>query len=149
MAGPPISRPRPGSVTVPTPSPPRNRITGTGDCPACNSIRAMTEQPFVTSGSSPESFITVHRAAFSTHSVAVTGSVIFSPEGSVMQLVVCTVWLSRATKAALAAAVAHAPVVKPFRSGKKPGARRSMALRSPSRPCTKVKLSGRGGRCMT
>ena len=98
---------------------------------------------------STESFITVHRAALSTHSVAVTGSMIFSPEGSVMQLVVCTVWLRRATKAALAAAVAHAPVVKPLRSGKKPGARRSMALRSPSGPCTKVKLSGRGGRCMT
>ena len=149
MAGPPISRPRPGSVTVPTPSPARNRKAGVGDCPACNSIRAITEQPFVTSGSSPESFITVHRAALSAHSVAATGSMIFSPEGSVMQLTICSVWFRRATKAALAAAVAHVPVVKPLRSGKKPGARRSMALRSPSMPCTKVKLSGRGGRCMT
>ncbi len=54
IAGPPISSPRPGSVTFPTPSPARNWI------PVCllYATVALIVQPLVTSGSSPASLTT-------------------------------------------------------------------------------------------
>ena len=109
MAGPPISRPRPGNVTRPTPSPCKKRI------PSPSSSRSATVaqilQPFVTSGSSPASLITAAVASRSPRCVSATGSVITSPSGRAYDTSLCSSPVSNAISAALAAAVAHDPVV--------------------------------------
>ena len=57
MAGPPTSRPRPGRVTVPTPTPPRSSMSGWW----FHRTVAWISAPWVTSGSSPASLITPQR----------------------------------------------------------------------------------------
>ena len=75
MAGPPIGNPNPGSVTLPTPSPPRIRISWCGS--SVSTTSACISKPSVISGSSPACLMTV--AVFpSTRSTATS---ISSPSG--------------------------------------------------------------------
>ena len=149
MAGPPMGRPRPGRVTRPTPSPCRKWMPGS----LLKATVATMEIPFVTSGSSPASFTTValhvgHVSASicGREQTEATGRARHSPSGKPISTEFPTGRPSRQSSAALAAAVAQAPVVKPLRSGKKPGTSRSMALRRPCSPVTTSKPSGRAGR---
>ena len=110
MAGPPTSSPNPGRVTVPTPGPATKRTSASLEAVEKATLATIIE-PLVTSGSSPASLMTEQVALSLSHSVAVSGKVIISPEGRVMDAAVCSSLLNRAVRAALAAAVAQAPVV--------------------------------------
>ena len=142
MAGPPTSSPRPGSVTFPTPSPCKKRMPGS----LPNATVTQILQPFVTSGSSPESFTTVAVAASFSINVSDTGNVISSSSGSVNVTFFCGDPVSNARSAAFAAAVAHDPVVYPLRNEKNPGTKRSICLRNPKYPVTTIKVDGNTGR---
>src|SRR3954447_4929531 len=116
IAGSPTGRGSPGLVTVPTPGPAR-KVTPEPAGP-CITV-TETSAPWVTSGSSPASLTTPAPATPS-----VSDSVASANDG-------CLPWgrsivtgsgnspVSSAVYAAVVAAVAHAPVVHPYRS---PGA---------------------------
>ena len=113
MAGPPSSRPRPGLVTTPTPTPPSSSIPGSSR----QRTVAVSRAPCVTSGSSPASLTTTASAVSSGVRVQVsTGNRTRWPDGRP----ICTVcWISpvcSAVVAAFAAAAAQVPVVQPVRS---------------------------------
>ena len=113
MAGPPTSRPSPGFVTVPTPGPPRSSRPG-----ASRSVtRAVRWAPWVTSGSSPASLTTTAIApspSGSQRSTANDGR--WSERGSGTSTSAGASPSRSSRQAALAAAVAHVPVVQPRRS---------------------------------
>ena len=149
MAGPPMGRPRPGRVTRPTPSPCKKWMPGW----SLKATVATIATPFVTSGSSPASLITValhvgHVSApfCGREQTESTGRARRSPSGKPISTESPTGRPSRHSSAALAAAVAQAPVVKPLRSGKNPGTSRSIAFRSPNSPVTISKPPGSAGR---
>src|SRR6266508_2878083 len=77
IAGPPTSRPRPGLVTVPTPSPARQVTPGW----ALGCSRTVRWAPWVTSGSSPASFTTTASAQPSPASARSTGKRTRCPPG--------------------------------------------------------------------
>ncbi len=107
MAGPPTSSPRPGRVTVPTPGPPASAIPGV-------SLRltvAWISAPCVISGSSPASLITPQRTQPGPNSQRQSAKVASRPTGRWIVTRSTGRPLSRASAAALAAAVAQAPVV--------------------------------------
>ena len=127
MAGVPGSRPRPGLVTIPTPTPPSSSIPG-----ASRQVTvAVRWAPWVTSGSSPASLTTTasarsadsgrpagagRSAARGTSVQESTGKRTRCPDGSAISTVRCTSPVRRAVAAAFAAAAAHVPVVQPVRS---------------------------------
>ncbi len=78
MAGPPSSRPRPGLVTTPTPSPPSRSRPGSSR----QDTVAVTCAPCVTSGSSPASFTTTADALPPLTEHDSTAKVTRLPEGS-------------------------------------------------------------------
>ena len=112
MAGPPSSSPRPGLVTMPTPTPPSSSRPGS---PRQRTV-AVSRAPWVTSGSSPASLTTTAIAWLSLRVHSSTGKLTRWPDGRPTS----TVWgispVSSAVVAALAAADAQVPVVQPVRS---------------------------------
>jgi len=108
MAGSPTGTPRPGLVTTPTPSPPSRRSS------LAKRTKAWISAPWVTSGSSPASLIIPTRTPSPFLSRRKTRKGCRHPAGSQMST---TSGASprRARAAALAAAAAFAPVVKPMR----------------------------------
>src|SRR6266498_2514089 len=112
IAGPPSSRPRPGLVTVPTPSPPSSRRPGS----ARRLRRTVRWAPSVTSGSSPASLTTTASAHPSPSSQRATGKATRRPDpGRPISTRSCGRPLTSAAAAALAAAAAQVPVVQPVR----------------------------------
>src|SRR6266568_4534813 len=112
IAGPPTTRPRPGRVTVPTPSPPSSRSPGS----ARRLRRAVSCAPLVTSGSSPASLTTTASAQPSPSSHLATGNETRRAErGRPISTRTTGRPLSSAVAAALAAAAAQVPVVQPVR----------------------------------
>lgn len=160
MAGPPTSSPNPGRVTVPTPCPPWICITCCRSPPVCSFFSeismdtvATMGSPFVTSGSSPPSLITVQetsmRRSVNEPVTEWTGTAIFSPLGSKTEtsfILFPGMGDRSLRRAALAAAVAHVPVVSPLRRGRKSGRKCSMARRIPFTPFTVWSYGGREGR---
>ena len=112
IAGPPTSSPRPGRVTVPTPSPPRRSSPGSRD----QATVAVTRAPWVTSGSSPASFTTTAEAQPSPVRGSSTANRWSKPAGRGMVTSSTGSPSSRWVHAARVAAAAQAPVVKPLRS---------------------------------
>ena len=106
---------------------------------------AVIRLPSVTSGSSPESLITLAAADSDETSTDSTGIFITSPSGILKDTSVNLFPVSSAMRAALAAATAHAPVVKPVCSGKNSGSNRSISLRKPCLPSTTIKFAGNSG----
>ncbi len=113
IAGSPGGSGKPGSVTVPTPSPAWN----TTPLPRrpCRTV-ACTSAPCVTSGSSPASFTMAARAASWSSAVSASAKAGRSPRGSLRVTGSGNRPVSSAAYAALAAAAAQAPVVQPRRS---------------------------------
>ena len=112
MAGAPTGRPRPGLVTVPTPTPARSSVLATlGDA---HSAVAVTRAPSVQSGSSPASLTTTQRLGLSC--AASTGNVTRLPLGRRTSTSFGGAPCTRPMTAALAAAEAQVPVVHPVRS---------------------------------
>ncbi|RAO39907.1 hypothetical protein ONO23_00477 [Micromonospora noduli] len=147
IAGPPTASPRPGLVTVPTPAPPASRRPGT----SVQFTVAVSSAPWVTSGSSPASLTTT--ASARTGGVPVTsqrstGKRTRRPAGSPISTSCWVVPVTRAVTAALAAAVAHAPVVQPVRSavGRTFAVRGRSGSRSGGSAYVMVWLSPRCGR---
>ena len=127
MAGEPGSRPRPGLVTTPTPTPPSSSIPG----PSRQVTVAVRCAPWVTSGSSPASLTTTASARSAepgspggagrplgrgTSAQDSTGNPTRRPDGSGISTLRCTSPVRSAVAAALAAAAAQVPVVQPVRS---------------------------------
>ena len=108
IAAEPTSRPRPGLVTLPTPTPPSSFIPGV----ASQQTVEQSSAPWVTSGSSPASLMTL---AVTLPSLACsqewTAKVACTPIGSVIMTVAGACPLHKASSAARVAAVAQAPVV--------------------------------------
>ena len=122
MAGMPTSCSSPFFVTVPTPSPPSRRTPGYSSSRklfsglSCrNSARARISVPLVTSGSSPESFVTAYSAP-KAHGSFRTGRETFCPSGSFSVISFRSSPVRRSQAAADAAAAAQVPVVRPHRS---------------------------------
>ena len=113
MAGPPTSRPSPGLVTTPTPTPPSRWTPGASD----QRTVAVRWAPWVTSGSSPASLTTTASARDGPTSHRSTANGTTRASGRTTSTAVCTVWLTRAVVAARAAAALHVPVVQPLRRG--------------------------------
>src|SRR6266516_5547962 len=118
IAGPSTGKPRPGRVTVPTPSPPSRRTPG----PASSVTLAVRWAPWVTSGSSPASLTTIasaQRPSAPGPGARVQRSTAKATRRPVRGRPTSTwVWgspLSSAAVAALAAAAAQVPVVHPGR----------------------------------
>jgi hypothetical protein len=115
MAGSPGDIGSPGRVTVPTPAPALKRIPA----PAGKRLsRATTSAPCVTSGSSPASLMTLASAQPSPCDVRAKANAGVWPRGRRIVTGSGKIPVSRACHAALAAAVAQAPVVQPRRSGR-------------------------------
>ena len=168
MAVSPTAMPSPGSVTVPTPSPPRMSMRGvslsdgkgTRSCALSSRTSAQMLRPFVMSGSSPASFTTAARATVRGDSETGVPSSVFMPVSRLVAT--CRVSpsgrmtgtagghpppaSSRLHSAATAAAVAQVPVVSPLRRGKNSGSSRSTARRSPCLPSTVRVAWGNTGR---
>ena len=115
IAGPPTGMPRPGLVTVPMPGPARSSTFGCPAAPAAHSTVAVMRAPWVQSGSSPASFTTTHRLGASASIGASTGNVTRRPSGRGTSTSVGAPPVTRPMRAALAAALAHVPVVQPVR----------------------------------
>ena len=112
IAGRPISSPSPGFVTVPTPIPPSISMPVVSVILTSVTISA----PCVTSGSSPPSLITEHRAQSSPNSQLCRLICTICPLGSSTSTHSCLFWSSTAASPAVAPAAAQVPVVKPVRS---------------------------------
>src|SRR5262249_44126403 len=112
IAGAPTGSPRPGLVTVPTPSPPRNSVRRV--LAGAQSTAAVTWAPWVQSGSSPASFTTAQRCG-TAGSTSSTGNVTRRPPGSPTSTTRGGAPSTSHETAALAAALAHVPVVQPVR----------------------------------
>jgi hypothetical protein len=114
IAGSPTATGRPGSVTVPTPSPARK----TTPSPAGNRrTEAITVAPWVTSGSSPASLTMPAMACVGVSASRASAKAGSSPFGSRIETGSGNAPERRAVSAALVAAVAQAPVVQPRRNG--------------------------------
>jgi hypothetical protein len=113
MAGAPGGTGRPGLVTVPTPSPAWNRMPEPGGAGA---TRVRIVARWVTSGSSPASLMTAASAQPGPVAVSAISKEGVSPRGRVMVTLGGKPPPRSARTAALAAAVAQAPVVQPERS---------------------------------
>src|ERR1700722_15487005 len=113
MAGPPTSRPSPGLVTLPTPSPCRKR---TRPGWLLKRTVARSSAPWVASGSSPPSLtvaqVTEPSSSWRVQAMWKTG---FWPSGRMMRAVSWSLDSKRQCKAATTQAVALAPVVNPVR----------------------------------
>ena len=134
IAGSPGGIGRPGRVTVPTPSPAAK--------PRPGSARAITRQPWVTSGSSPASLTTPASAQPSPEARCASAKRGVSPRGSAMVTASGNAPPQRRSSAAASAAVAQAPVVQPRRSG-------SDGLRGEARvTAEKDRRGGRGSQPM-
>ena len=103
---------KPGFVTLPTPFPPSIRIPGMSE----TDTDARTRMPFVTSGSSPLSFLTAHTAVPPSSSASSTSSVSGIPFGVAIRTDSGAFPVRSRKAAALAAAAAQVPVVYPKRS---------------------------------
>ncbi|SPF44295.1 hypothetical protein SBDP1_490011 [Syntrophobacter sp. SbD1] len=115
MAGSPVAAGRPGLVTRPTPLPAVSRIAGF-DAPLCKRlIVALISAPFVMSGSSPPSFMTEALAILPWILLHATGTGRYTPEGSLTAMTLAGIPVTRWRSAALAAAAAAVPVLKPER----------------------------------
>ena len=114
MAGSPGGRGSPARVTVPTPSPAR-KVTPVPGMPA--RIVAITRAPCVTSGSSPASLTIPALAPPSKGSAIAREKAGRAPPGSAISTRSGKSPVRHPRYAALAAAVAQAPVVQPRRSG--------------------------------
>ena len=143
MAGPPSSRPRPGLVTTPTPTPPSSSIPG--------SLRqrtvAVSRAPCVTSGSSPASLTTTASAVSSgVRRAGVHGEADPRPDGRPIWTVSWISPVCSAVVAAFAAAAAQVPVVQPVRSAcfLTFAVRGRSGSRSSGSSCWVTGLSGRG-----
>src|SRR5689334_5173466 len=112
MAGSPTSMPRPGLVTMPTPSPPSRRMPGS----ARQRTVAVRCAPWVTSGSSPASLTTTAVAFVASCTQDSTSKLTRLPLGRATSTVRWVAWSRSAVAAALAAADAQVPVVQPVRS---------------------------------
>jgi hypothetical protein len=112
IAGSPTPIGKPTLVTVPTPLPDRKLIAE-----ELLSIEIVTtiRAPWVTSGSSPASFITAAIALVSASLSFAKEKETLCPFGKVISTGSGNCPVIKAVKAALAAAVAHAPVVQPLR----------------------------------
>ena len=133
MAAAPMGSPKPGRVTRPTPSPPRIAIPPS---PPGSTVTQIS-RPSVMSGSSPACLTTVARP-FSTW---LTSTSMSSPLGR------RTLTVFSPVTAAMAAAVAHVPVVSPVFRGKKSGTKCSTIRRKPCGPltifrCWKLEVGG-------
>ena len=109
IAGSPTEIGNPGFVTVPTPGPALNIIPD-----SVSSTLTFIKAPCVTSGSSPASFIIPTSTQLSFFSKNEILNVGFSPFGNVIVINSTSSPAQRAHRAALVAAVAHAPVVQPL-----------------------------------
>ena len=96
-------------MTVPTPGPALNIIPD-----SVSSTLTFIKAPCVTSGSSPASFIIPTSTQLSFFSKNEILNVGFSPFGNVIVINSTSSPAQRAHRAALVAAVAHAPVVQPL-----------------------------------
>ena len=112
MAGSPTAIGNPGLVIVPTPLPCRNR-TPCPDLPKRSS--AMIKAPWVTSGSSPASFIMPAIAISSDCSCISTAKEATLPLGVSILTHSGNFFVIRAVYDAIVAAVAQVPVVQPNR----------------------------------
>ena len=102
---------RPGRVTVPTPSPAAKVIS----VPVPGSARAITRQPWVTSGSSPASLTTPASAQPSPAARCASAKRGVSPRGRAMVTASGKAPPQSRSSAPESAAVAQAPVVHPRR----------------------------------
>ena len=112
IAGSPTASGRPGLVTVPTPGPARNVTPAPG---APYRTVARTSAPWVTSGSSPASLTTPAIANPSPSSSTASANAGLRSFGSRIPTGSGNSPVSNAVYAAVLAAVAHAPVVQPYR----------------------------------
>ncbi len=110
-AGAPTGSPSPGLVTTATPAPPRISTPGSRR----SSTSATSSAPWVQSGSSPASLMTLHVARGPSRSQRFSGKVTFCPFGRVVSMASTAAPRASTRAAALAAAAAHAPVVNPSR----------------------------------
>jgi len=109
MAGMPTATGSPGRVTVPTPVPPRRMMS----VPALRRTLALITARWVTSGSSPPSLTTAARMPSPSFRLSRIEMVMRSPMGSSTSTLSGARPVSRCSVAALAAAAAAVPVVKP------------------------------------
>src|SRR5215213_3570752 len=115
MAGPPTGNPRPGLVTIPTPSPLSSSSPGSSR----HETRAVRRAPSVTSGSSPASLTTTASAHPSPRSHLSTLNPMRRSAPFAGSFTSTRAWrslLASAFAAALAAAAAQVPVVQPVLS---------------------------------
>ncbi len=118
MAGSPGGSSSPGLVIRPTPSPPQMTTSGgpvSGPARGLSLTRAPISAPWVTSGSSPASLMTVQTAAAPARRQLWTGTVMASPVGRATDTAAGGRPSSRRSTAPRAAAAAAVPVVKPVR----------------------------------
>ena len=112
IAGPPSSRPRPGLVTTPTPTPPSSSRPGSSR----QRTVAVSRAPWVTSGSSPASLTTTASAWVADMVHSSTWNRTRRPSGRPTSTVSWISPVRSAVVAAFAAAAAQVPVVQPVRS---------------------------------
>jgi hypothetical protein len=111
MAGSPGATDNPALVTMPTPSPALKMIS----LPSWKEAAAITMTPLVTSGSSPASLRIPTLASSPFFSRSTTGKQTRPPSGNSISTSGFPNLPKRSKAAALAAAAAHVPVVKPER----------------------------------